>query len=81
MFSTSWKCSLKLRLVKKLDHALLAELLERGQLISVVANIIIIFSGRKWNCRLELKRPARFAAIVIENKDNRVESTYDEQRC
>ena len=31
-------------------HALLTELLERGQLDTEAAESIVIFSERKWNC-------------------------------
>ena len=63
-------------------HALLTELLERGQRDTGVVESIVIISVRKQNCRLGRRRPAGFAvAVFTDTKDDRVGSIYAETRC
>ena len=52
-------------LAKKLDHVLLAELLERGQRDTGKVEKIVLFSIRIWNCTKYSERTAGVAAAVI----------------
>ena len=67
---------------QELDHASLAELLERGQQNTAVVDNIAIFYNRIWNYTKYSQRSAGVAGIVItQDKDDKVERIYATQRC
>ena len=70
----SLKYSQKAMLAKKLDHALLTELLERGQRNTGMVESIVLFSNRIWNCTKYSERTAGVAAAEItQDNDDRQE--------
>ena len=57
---------------KILDHAPLAELLERGERGTGIVEKIVLFSNRIWNCTKYSERIAGVAAAVItQDNDDR----------
>ena len=69
-------------MAKKLDHVLLAELLERGQQETEVVDKTVIFYNRIWNYTKYSQRSAGVAGIVItQDEDDKVERIYATQRC
>ena len=67
---------------QELDHASLAELLERGQQSIAVVDNIVIFYNRIWNYTKCSQRSAGVAGIVItQDKDDKVERIYATQHC
>ena len=67
---------------QELDHASLAELLERGQQSIAVVDNIVIFYNRTWNCTKYSERSAGVAgAVITQDKDDKVKRIYATQRC
>ena len=66
---------------KILDHALLAELLERGHRDTGTDERIVVFYNQIWNCTKYSERTAGVAAAVITQDNDDRQQGGENLRC